>query len=91
MLNTILLMCGVGIIASIIGVSAAWVVCRYEFWGRQIFDFLLVLPAAIPAYIIAYAYTIEYSGPTGGLRALFGWNNAQDYWFFEIRRWAAPW
>ncbi len=56
--------------------------------GRQIFDFLLVLPAAIPAYIIAYAYTdfLEYSGPMQtGLRALFGWNNAQDYWFFEIR------
>lgn len=88
MLNTILLMCGVGIIAGIIGVSAAWVVCRYEFWGRQIFDFLLVLPAAIPAYIIAYAYTdfLEYSGPVQtGLRALFRWDNAQDYWFFEIR------
>ena len=87
-INTILLMCGVGVIAGFIGVSSAWVVCRYAFWGRKIFDFLLVLPAAIPAYIIAYAFTdfLEYSGPVQrGLRAVFGWNNAQDYWFFEIR------
>ena len=87
-INTLMLMVGVGIIAGIIGVLTAWLVCRYNFWGRRIFDFLLVLPAAIPAYIIAYAYTdfLEYSGPVqSGLRAIFGWQNAQHYWFFDIR------
>lgn len=87
-LNTILLMGGVGILASLFGVSAAWVVSRYEFKGRRIFDWMLVLPAAIPAYIIAYAYTdfLEYAGPVQtALRGLLGVSSARDYWFFEIR------
>ena len=87
-LNTILLMGGVGLLASLFGVSAAWVVSRYEFKGRLLFDWMLVLPAAIPAYIIAYAYTdfLEYAGPVQtALRAMLGVSSARDYWFFEIR------
>lgn len=87
-LNTVLLMGLVGVIATAIGVATAWVVCRYQFWGRRTFELLLVLPAAMPAYLIAYAYTdfLEYSGPVQtSLRAIFGWNSAQDYAFFEIR------
>ena len=86
--NTLLLMVGAGAIAVLFGVSAAWVVCRYQFWGRGVFELLLVLPAAMPAYLVAYAYTdfLEYSGPVQTtLRAIFGWKTAQDYAFFEIR------
>ena len=63
--NTLLLMVGVGSLAIIFGVSTAWVVSRYHFPFRYLFEWLLVLPAAMPAYIIAYSYTdfLEYAGP----------------------------
>ena len=87
-LNTMLLMAGVGFVAVLFGVSSAWVVSRYEFKGRIILDWMLVLPAAIPAYIIAYAYTdfLEYSGPVQtALRQILGVSSSRDYWFFDIR------
>ena len=87
-LNTVLLMIGVGILAIGFGVSTAWVVTRYEFFGRRYLEWMLLLPAAIPAYIIAYTYTdfFEYAGPLqSGLRDIFDWQSPQDYWFPEIR------
>ena len=86
--NTILLMAGVGMLAIMFGVSTAWLVSRYDFAGRTLFEWLLVLPAAMPAYIIAYSYTdfFEYAGPIQSyLRDIFGWQSARDYWFPEIR------
>ena len=88
LLNTLALMAGVGLLAGFFGVSSAWVVSRYEFKGRKLFSWLLVLPAAIPAYIIAYAYTdfLEYAGPVqSALRQMLGVSLARDYWFFDIR------
>ena len=88
LVNTLALMAGVGVLAGFFGVSSAWVVSRYEFKGRRLFSWLLVLPAAIPAYIIAYAYTdfLEYAGPVqSALRQLLGVSLARDYWFFDIR------
>ena len=86
--NTLLLMIGVSISVLILGVGAAWLVSRYEFTGRKLYDWLLMLPAACPAYLVAYAYTdfFEYAGPVQNiLRTFFGWQNAQQYWFPEIR------
>ena len=86
--NTLLLMAGVGVLAICFGVSTAWVVTRYEFPGRPLFEWMLLLPAAIPAYIIAYTYTdfLEYAGPVQSmLRDMFGWRRPADYWFPEIR------
>ena len=86
--NTLVLMLGVGVIALLFGVGGAWVVTRYEFAGRRWFEWLLLLPAAIPAYIIGYAYTefFDFAGPVqSALRGVFGWERATDYWFFEIR------
>ena len=86
--NTLILMAGVGIVAIGFGVSSAWVISRYDFAGRRILEWMLLLPAAIPAYIIAYSYTefFEYAGPLqSGLRHLFGWQSPRDYWFPEIR------
>ena len=86
--NTLLLMAGVGVLAICFGVSTAWVVTRYEFLGRRLFEWMLLLPAAIPAYIIAYTYTdfLEYAGPVQSmLRDMFGWRRPADYWFPEIR------
>ena len=86
--NTLLLMGGVGIVAIVFGVSSAWVISRYDFAGRDMLEWMLLLPAAIPAYIIAYCYTdfFEYAGPVqSALRAAFGWQSPRDYFFPEIR------
>jgi len=86
--NTLILMFGVGGVAIMFGVSAAWVISRYDFVGRNMFEWMLLLPAAIPAYIIAYCYTdfFEYAGPLQTvLRTSFGWQSPRDYWFPEIR------
>ena len=86
--NTLVLMGGVSIVALTFGLSASWVVFRYKFKGRNLFEWLLLLPAAIPAYLIAYVYTdfLEFAGPLQGvLRELFGWQLVNDYWFPEIR------
>jgi len=86
--NTLGLMLGVGILACFFGVTTAWVVTRYEFPGRMVFEWMLLLPAAIPAYIVAYTYTdfFEYAGPVQSqLRMMFGWARPSDYWFPEIR------
>ena len=87
-LNTVILMAGVGFVATIFGLSSGWIISRYEFWGRGTLSWMLVLPAAIPAYLIAYTYTdfLEYAGPLQTyLRTLFGWNTSRDYWFPDIR------
>ena len=86
--NTLALMVGVAVGTLLIGVSSAWLVTHYEFPGRAIFNWALLLPFAVPAYVIAYVYTdlLEYAGPLqSSLRALFGWKLASDYWFPNIR------
>ena len=86
--NTLMLMAGVGTLAVLFGVSTAWVVTRYDFAGKALFEWMLLLPAAIPAYIIAYTYTdfLEFAGPVQSmLRDMFGWRRPADYWFPEIR------
>ena len=86
--NTLALMAGVGGLSLALGVSTAWVVTRYEFPGRRVLEWMLVLPFAVPAYLIAYVYTdfLDYAGPVqGALRDAFGWESRRDYWFPEIR------
>jgi len=63
-------------------------VARVTFPGDKIFEWLLIIPATVPAYLIAYTYTdfLEFAGPVQAfLRDLFGWQTARDYWFPEIR------
>lgn len=85
--DTGLLMVGVGILSLILGVSTAWLVTMYDFRGRKIFDWALLLPLAMPTYMIAYCAVdlLEYSGPVQTLvRHVFGFHNAKDYWFPNI-------
>ena len=85
--NSLLLMLGVGVGTLLLGVSTAWVSATCDFPGRRIFEWALLLPMAIPAYIIAYTYTgmFDFAGPVqGALRELFGWGYG-DYWFPNIR------
>jgi len=86
--TTLLLLLGVGLLSLIFGVSSAWLVTLCHFPGRALFEWALLLPFAIPAYVIAYIYTdlLEYAGPLqSALRELFGWKTARDYSFPEIR------
>ena len=55
--NTLVLMFGVGALSLIFGVSSAWVITRYNFPLKFLFEWALLLPAAVTAYIIAYTYT----------------------------------
>ena len=73
---TSLLLCllvGVGV--ATIGMATASAVTLFEFPGRRIFEWALLLPLAMPAYVLAYAYTdfLQYGGPLqSGLRSAFG-------------------
>jgi len=85
--DTVLLMSGVGVLSLIIGTSTAWLVTMYSFKGRNFFDWALLLPLAMPTYMIAYCAVdlLEYSGPIQtALRQLFGWQDARAYWFPNI-------
>ncbi|MDN3718147.1 ABC transporter permease subunit [Roseibium salinum] len=86
--TTLLLMLGVGLITGIAGVGTAWLVTMCEFPGRRILDWALLVPLAVPTYIVAFAYVevLDYTGPVQGLlRDIFGFTTSRDYWFPEIR------
>lgn len=86
--TTLELMAGVAVGTVAIGVGTAWIVTMCDIPGRRLLEWALVLPLAMPAYVVAYVYTdiLEYAGPVQQtLRALFGWHSARDYWFPEIR------
>ncbi len=86
--TTLQLMIGVGAGTLVIGVGTAWLVSTCRFPGQRIFEWALLLPMAMPAYVVAYVYTdiLEYAGPVQGLlRDLFGWTLRREYWFPEIR------
>jgi iron(III) transport system permease protein len=85
--NTLLLLLGVCIGVLVIGVGTAWLVTMCRFPGRRIFEWALLLPFAVPAYVLAYTYTglFDFAGPfQSWLRAVFDWGRG-DYWFPEIR------
>jgi len=85
--TTLWLCAGVGLGVALLGVGSAWLVTRYEFAGRRQFEWALVLPLAMPAYVMAYTYTdlLQYVGPVQtALREAFGWRRA-DYWFPDVR------
>ena len=86
--TTVRMMIGVGLLAAAMGVGAAWLVTMYRFAGAKILNWALLFPLAIPAYIGAYALVdfLDYAGPMqAALRATFGWQDARDYWFPQIR------
>ncbi len=86
--NTVVLAISVGAISAITGTLTAWMVTMYRFRGARALQWLLLLPLAIPAYVGAYALVdfLEYAGPVqSAIRQYFGWDNARDYWFPEIR------
>lgn len=86
-LNSLVLLIGVSFGTLTMGITCAWLTSVCEFPGRKWFQWMLLLPMALPAYIIAYTYTglLDFAGPLQtALRTWFGWSYG-DYWFPEIR------
>jgi len=86
--NTLWLALLVVVLALIFGVVSAALITQTNIIFKQQLRWLLLLPLAMPAYLVAYLYTdlFDYAGPIQrSLRAWFGWQSPSDYWFFDIR------
>ncbi len=82
--NTLVLTISVGLGVTVIGTGLAWLTAMCEFPGRRVFDWALMLPLAVPAYVLAFVMIglLDFSGPVQSwLRGVFG----KDVWFPPIR------
>jgi iron(III) transport system permease protein len=86
--DTLLLLLGVGVLVIALGTGSAWLVTAFDFRGRRIFEWALLLPLAVPTYIMAYAW-MDLLHPIGplqsGLRAMLGLSGPQDLKLPELR------
>jgi len=86
--QTILLLLGVGVLVIVLGTSLAWLVAAYDFPGRRVMEWALLLPLAMPTYIVAFAY-LDLLHPIGPvqtfLRAVLGVASARDLHLPDIR------
>ena len=85
--STLLLVLLVAAGVMFFGVLSGWLVAAYSFPGQRLLEWALVLPLAMPAYVMAYAYTdwLQAAGPMqSALREITGWR-VREYWFPEIR------
>ncbi|HIP78449.1 MAG TPA: iron ABC transporter permease, partial [Kiloniellaceae bacterium] len=85
--NTAVLVIGVGLGVPIIGSGTAWLVTMCRFPGRRVFEWALILPLAMPAYVMAYAYTdfLQPAGPVQSLLRDLTGLSFREYWFPEVR------
>ena len=87
-LRTLLLMCGVGLLTLVTGAGTAWLVTMFRFPGRDRIAWLLLIPLAVPTYIVAYCYgdLMDFTGPLqSAIRMLTGAKHAGDYWFPNVK------
>ncbi|MDW8094904.1 MAG: ABC transporter permease subunit [Caldimicrobium sp.] len=68
--NTLKLLLVVAILINLFGISLAWVVSRYNFWGKGFWEWALVLPFAVPGYVMAYSYA-SFVAPGGPFQTLW--------------------
>ena len=87
-INTALLLTGVGVLTALLGTGTAWLVTAYDFPGRRILTWALLLPLAVPTYIVAYAY-LDLLHPIGpvqtALRTLLGYDNPRQLRLPDLR------
>lgn len=82
-LTTLIVLAITAVIMVGLAVPAAWLTSLYEFPGRRFFSWALILPLAMPGYVMAYAWAdlMGVAGPLqSSLRETTGWS-ARDYWF----------
>ena len=86
--DTVVLLSGVGLVTVFLGTSLAWLVTAYDFPGRRLLDGCLLLPLAVPTYIVAYTY-LDILHPVGPvqetLRWLLGYDGPRDFRLPDIR------
>ncbi len=86
--DTACLLLGVGALVLVIGTGTAWLVTAYEFRGRRILEVALILPLAVPTYIVAFAY-LDLLHPIGpvqtGIRSMLGLARPRDLVLPDIR------
>jgi iron(III) transport system permease protein len=86
--DTLTLLLGVGVMVSVIGAATAWIVTAYDFRGRGLLEWALLLPLAVPTYIVAYAY-LDILHPVGAVqgavRNLLGYASPAEFRLPEIR------
>lgn len=84
--NSLMLVTLTVALALAIGVGAGWLVAGFDFAGRGVLQWALMLPMTVPGYVIAYVYYdwLAFAGPVQtALRQTFGWGRG-DYWFPQI-------
>ncbi len=83
--STVALLVLVSIGTLVIGVSMAWLVSAYRFPGRSVFRVALVLPLAMPGYILGYVFmtTFSFAGPVQS--TLRDWFDTSNVWFPNVR------
>lgn len=86
--NTLLLLGGVGAVVMLVGTGCAWLVTAYEFPGRRMLTWALLLPLAVPTYIVAFAYLdlLHPIGPVqGAIRWLLGFDSPRQFRLPDLR------
>lgn len=86
--NTAMLLAGVGVLVTLLGTGSAWLVTAYEFPSRRALTWALLLPLAVPTYIIAFAY-LDLLHPIGpiqsAIRALLGYDSPRQFRLPDLR------
>jgi len=86
--NTLALLAGVGIMVTLLGTGAAWLVTAYDFPGRRTLTWALLLPLAVPTYIVAFAY-LDLLHPIGPvqttIRTMLGYDSPRQFRLGDLR------
>lgn len=86
--NTVLLLLGVGILVTCLGVGSAWLITAYDFPSRRVLSWALLLPLAVPTYIVAFAY-LDLLHPIGPIqtviRELLGYDSPRQFRLPDLR------
>jgi len=87
-LTTLLLLLGVGVVVALLGTGAAWLVTAFQFPGRKVLVWALLLPLAVPTYVVAYSY-LDLLHPIGPLqsfiRTALGYSSPREFRLADIR------
>ncbi|MCQ9425564.1 iron ABC transporter permease [Pseudomonas sp. LJDD11] len=86
--DTLILLAGVGVVVTVLGVGSAWLLSAYDFPGKALLGWALLLPLAVPTYIMAYAY-LDLLHPIGpvqsSIRALLGYSSPREWRLPDVR------
>ncbi|HUH60044.1 MAG TPA: iron ABC transporter permease [Candidimonas sp.] len=86
--NTVLLLLGVGVLVTCLGVGSAWLITAFQFPSRRILSWALLLPLAVPTYIVAFAY-LDILHPIGPFQTLvrdvLGYDSPRQFRLPDLR------